>query len=302
MRRETHLIEANGLQHYVRDSGPQNGPVAILLHGFPDTGALWDGVTAQLTDAGYRIIAPDMRGFGETELAACKAAYEINAGSVPDIIALCEALNINRAHIVGHDFGAPVAWTLAAQHPDIFSTLTAISVGHVRAFLKAGLEQRLKSWYIIFHQLRYFSEAAYQFHDWMLLRNLWPRSRIQDVDITIRALSRPGRLTAGLNWYRANMSLNRIVRPPAVGSYGEEIVRIPTLGIWSSDDRYLGERQMTLSEDYVEAPWRYERLDGVGHWIPDECPNKLAEILIDHWQNARSRASPNTLPRTAKSP
>ena len=92
-----------------------------------------------MTDAGFRVIAPDLRGFGRSELASKKSDYEINTGAIPDIVAILHSLNIKRAHIVGHDFGAPVAWSLAAQHPDLFASLTALSVGHARAFLRGGL-------------------------------------------------------------------------------------------------------------------------------------------------------------------
>lgn len=238
----------------------------------------------QLTGAGFRIIAPDMRGFGETDMAATKADYEINAGAVPDIIAICDELAIARAHIVGHDFGAPVAWALAAQHPDLFQSLTAVSVGHARAFLRGGTEQKLKSWYILFHQFRYLAEAVYRFNNWMFLRSFWPR--LGNPDDVIANLSRPGRLTAGLDWYRANMSTSRMIKPPEPGSFGEEIVRIPTLGVWSDGERYLSERQMKLSREFVDAPWRYERIEGAGHWIPEEAPERLAELLIEHWSRA----------------
>lgn len=283
MRRETHRLMVNGLSHFVRDTGPVEGPIAILLHGFPDSGAMWDGVTPALTAAGFRIVAPDLRGFGETDMAARKAEYEINVGAAPDVLALCDAMEITRAHIVGHDFGAPVAWTLAAQHPQRFATLTALSVGHVRAYLRGGGEQLLKAWYVLLHQCRGVSEALYRADDWRLLRQHW--SGHGDIEAAISNLARPGRLTAALDWYRANISLGRMIRQPRFGAFGEEIVRIPTLGVWSDGDRYLSERQMTRSSDYVDAPWVYKRIDNAGHWIALDAPDRLAELLVDHWRS-----------------
>lgn len=282
MRNTTHHIQANGLTHFIRDSGDEGAPAAILLHGFPDTSDIWAAMTPMLAAAGFRIIAPDLRGFGESDMAARKADYDINAGAIPDILEIIGVLNIDRAHIVGHDFGAPVAWSLAAQYPERFTTLAALSVGHPRAYLRAGPQQLKMSWYILFHQLRGVCEAAYRFNDWMFLRRHWTAHT--DIETVIANLTRPGRLTAGLNWYRANLSLARMVRPPKWGAFGEETVRIPTLGLWSDGEKYLTERQMKLSEDYVEAPWRYQRISGASHWIPSDKPSECAEALIEHWR------------------
>ncbi len=247
---------------------------------------MWDKVTPKLVAAGFRVIAPDLRGFGETDMAPRGDDYDINTGAIPDIVEIQRALNIECAHLVGHDFGAPVAWGLAARCPEQFATLTAISVGHVRAFLQAGPKQALMSWYILFHQMRGFCEGAYRFNNWMFLRRHW--NGHGDADSAIANLARPGRLTAGLDWYRANMPVSRMIRQPAVGAFGEEIVRIPTLGLWSDGEKYLSEKQMIASADYVDALWRYERIDGASHWIPYDAPEKLASLLINHWQNAGS--------------
>ncbi|WP_428409323.1 alpha/beta fold hydrolase [Hyphococcus sp.] len=282
MRAETQRISANGLSHFVRDTGEIDAPAAIMLHGFPDSSAVWTKVTPLLVNAGFRVIAPDLRGFGETDMAASVAGYDIQNGAFKDVLAIMDALKIEVAHIAGHDFGAPVAWMLAAQRPERFKTLTAISVGHTRAYLNAGWEQKWRSTYILFHQVRGLCEAAYRANDWALLRRHW--SRHGDIEDAIHLLSRPGRLTAGLNWYRANISLDRILKPPRVGTFGEEIVRIPTLGIWSDGEAYLTEAQMMGSEDYVDAPWRYERIEGASHWISYDAPDALARLMISHWR------------------
>ena len=282
MRTVAHRIESNGLTHFVRDTGEEGAPVALMLHGFPDSSALWDKVTPFLIDAGFRVIAPDLRGFGETDIAPDHDAYDIYSDIIPDALDILRVLNIERAHVVGHDFGAPVAWGLAANQPEIFKSLTAISVGHVRAYLKAGPQQYAMSWYILMHQMKGVCEALYRFNDWALFRRHW--SSHGDAQAAINLLSRPGRLTAGLDWYRVNISLGRMLRPPPPGTFGEEAVRIPTLGIWSDGEKYLSERQMILSKDYVEAPWRYARIDGASHWIPYEKPEELAAELIRHWR------------------
>ncbi|MBY0421116.1 MAG: alpha/beta fold hydrolase [Parvularculaceae bacterium] len=283
MLQRTHRIVANGLTHFVSDRGPIDGPASILLHGFPDSHALWDKTTPALTAAGFRVLAPDLRGFGETDMAASVADYDIETGAAPDVLALLDALGIYRAHLVGHDFGSPVAWALAATAPSRFQTLAALSVGHPKAYLAAGLEQKLRSLYIVYHQFVGLCEATYRAFDWALVRrNLSPNG---DTEAAIRALARPGRLTAGLNWYRSNVSLSRIASGRSVfGAVGH--VAIPTLGVWSRGEPYLVEAQMENSGLFVDAPWKYARIDGAGHWIPYDAPDALAALLLSHWRKA----------------
>ena len=287
MFHRSHRLSANGLTHFIRDSGEAHAPVAILLHGFPDSSAVWDRVTPLLTAGGYRVIAPDLRGFGETEIPARLENYDIQTGAARDILEIMDKLDIDRAHLVGHDFGAPVAWFLAANHPERFLSLAALSVGHTRAYFAAGPEQKRRSFYILVHQLRGFCEWLYRRNDWALLRKHW--NAASGLEEMIALLSRPGRLTAGLNWYRANISLKRILSPPAIGEFGEERVKIPTLGVWSSEEKYLVEAQMTGSADYVDGPWTYARIDGASHWLQVDAPDRLAALLMGHWSAAPAR-------------
>lgn len=280
MQAETRRLSLNGLNHLVRDSGPPEAPAFLLLHGFPDHGGIWTPLTPFLLEAGFRVIAPDLRGFGETDMAPSVADYDIATGAVPDMIALMDALEIKAAHIVGHDFGAPVAWNLAANHPDRTHTLSALSVGHPRAFLNAGAEQKIRSLYIVLHQFSGLCEAIYRFNDFAFARSHWRGA--PDIEAVVQRLARPGRLTAGLNWYRANASLKRMISPPPPGAFGEEIVRRPTLGVWGGRDPYLGEAQMRSSAAFVDAPWTFETLPGAGHWVQADAPAALAALLIRH--------------------
>lgn len=284
LERRTHRIAANGLTHFVRDSGDERATPAILLHGFPDSSAVWELLTPLLIAGGYRVIAPDMRGFGETDMAETFADYAIELGAGPDVIAILDALGIGRAHLVGHDFGAPVAWMLAAQRPERFLSLAALSVGHMRAFIAAGAEQKRRSFYILVHQLRGVCEWLYRRDEWGLLRNHWEGAR--DPEETIRLLSRPGRLTAGLNWYRSNASVARMLAPPKEGARGPERVSLPTLGVWSAGEKYLVEAQMVRSGAYVDGPWTYARIENASHWMQEDAPEELAKLLLGHWRAA----------------
>ncbi len=281
-----HRLTANGLTHHVVDTTPEariKGIVACL-HGFPDDHRVWDAITPLITAAGYRVIAPDLRGFGMTGMADRTGGYDLFTGAMPDVAAIMDQLGLERAHLVGHDFGAALAWLLAAQHGDRFTTLTALAVGHQRSFLRARLSpaQMRMSRYILWHQLPGLCEWAYRRRDWAWFRRHWVGH--PDIDGAIENLSRPGRLTAGLNWYRANISLARMVMSRKPGAFGEEIVRIPALGVWSEKDRYLGEAQMTGSADFIDAPWRYERLDDLGHWMQAEAPERVAALMLEHWR------------------
>ena len=247
-----------------------DGPAILLLHGFPDSLALWRGVIPGLLERGYRVIAPDQRGFGESSAPRGVRHYRIEH-IVDDALALMDALGVEQAHVVGHDWGAVIAWFLAGEHPDRVRTMTAVSVGHPRAYANAGIEQKRKGLYTFFFQLRALAEWILSRNDFANFRK-WVRN-YPETDRWVRDLSRPGRLTAALNWYRAN--LRRILtgrHPPCP---------VPTLGIWSSRDFALAESQMTGSERYVTASWRYERLEGPSHWIPLELPEQFTDLILD---------------------
>jgi len=252
----------------VFDAG--DGPAILLLHGFPDSLALWRDVIPALLERGYRVIAPDQRGFGLSSAPRGVRHYRIEY-LVDDALAILDSLGVEQAHLVGHDWGAVIAWFLAGEHPARVRTLTAVSVGHPRAYANAGIEQKRKGLYTFFFQLRGLTE-------WILSRNgfanfrKWVRN-YPETDRWIRDLSRPGRLTAALNWYRANLRRMLMGRHPPCP--------VPTLGVWSTRDFALAESQMTRSEQYVTASWRYERLEGPSHWIPLEAPEVLSDLILE---------------------
>jgi len=254
------------------------GPAVLLLHGFPDSNALWRGVTPLLVEAGYQVIAPDQRGFGESSAPHGTANYRIEY-IVRDAIELLDALGIDKAHLVGHDWGAVIGWFLAGEHSDRFHSLTAVSVGHPRAYANAGLEQKRKGLYTFLFQLRGLAEWYLSADGFARFRN-WVRD-YPEADQWISDLSRPGRLSAALGWYRAN--LGRML----TGAHPR--CPLPTLGIWSSRDFALAESQMILSRDFVDANWRYQRLEGYSHWIPLEAPAELSGLILGFIEEFESR-------------
>jgi pimeloyl-ACP methyl ester carboxylesterase len=248
------------------------GRPVVLLHGFPDSGRLWRHQVAALAEAGFRVIVPDLRGYGRSGKPEAVEAYALSlvAG---DILAILARLEIARAHVVGHDWGAALAWGLASLVPGSVDHLVTLSVGSPVTFRRT-MEQREKSWYMLLFQFvgvaeRWLSDDGF--------RNLAEWSRHPDMDAVAARLGEDGALTAALNWYRANLTPESLVGgPPPLPP-----VAAPTMGVWSDGDMALTERSMTGSADHVAGSWRYERIAGCGHWIPLEAPDALDALLLD---------------------
>jgi pimeloyl-ACP methyl ester carboxylesterase len=264
-------VAGDGLTLAVQDEG--QGQAVLLIHGFPDSSHLWRHQVPALLEAGMRAVAPDLRGFGESDKPEAVEEYAI-AKSVGDMVAVLDALGVERTHVVGHDFGAVVAWALAAIAPDRVDRLVALSVGHPNA-RDRSMEQREKAWYQLLFQFTGVAEELLRRNEWALFRD-WLRGH-GDLERYLSDLSRPGALTAGLNWYRANLAprlqLERRPRLPAVAA--------PTLGVWSDGDLYLTENGMLRSADWVEGPWRYERVEGASHWMQLDEPELITRLLLE---------------------
>lgn len=270
-------IQTRGLTFRVSDQG--SGPPVVLLHGFPDDLHIWSKVTPMLLAAGYRVIAFDQRGCGESSMPTTLDQYTIRQ-IVDDIPAVLEQLDIREpVHVMGHDWGSAIAWAFAMYYPLQVRALVAVSVGHPRSYGRAGLQQKLgKGLYTLWFQLRGVAE-------WYLLKHgglaRWLGNE-PDSDQIVRRMSRPGRLTAGLSWYRANLL------PVVLGRWPH--CERPTLGIWSSRDKFLTEAQMRDSQAQMHAPWRYQRIEDCGHWIPKEQPERLAQLAVE-WFDQHSGQS-----------
>jgi pimeloyl-ACP methyl ester carboxylesterase len=264
-------VRGDGIELDVLDEGA--GPAVLLLHGFPDSSHLWRHQVPALAGAGLRVIAPDLRGFGASDRPERVEDYRISR-SVADLLAVLDELGVERARVAAHDWGAGVAWLLAALHPDRVERLVAMSVGHPGA-QRRTIEAREKAWYTLLFQFDGVAEELLSRDDWRLLRE-WLRDE-GDIERYVADLSRPGALTAGLSWYRANLHPARQLEPrrpvPPVAA--------PTLGIWSSGDPYLTEAQMTGSGEHVTGPWRYERIDGASHWMQLDATERVNELLVE---------------------
>jgi pimeloyl-ACP methyl ester carboxylesterase len=264
----------------VVEHGPADGEPVLLLHGFPQRSSSWAGVASRLAGQGYRCIAPDQRGYSPGARPAGARAYTLDA-LVDDALAVLDATAgpTGRAHVVGHDWGAAVAWALAAGHPERLRSLTAVSVPPPAAMLRAMRRgrQALASWYMLAFQVPGLAERSLgagrrPFSPRLVatLRRSGQSAAAAERDAA--AMAEDGALTAALNWYRA-------MRFAGGGPSGR--VRVPTLYVWSDGDTAITREAALLADRYVEAPFRFVELRGISHWIPDEAPDRLAELIAE---------------------
>ena len=269
----------DGLVFDVRDSGPVDGTPVFFLHGFPQDSRIWDGVSALLHARGYRTIAPDQRGYSPGAQPHLRRAYRPSA-LTQDVVELIEVAGLGAGHLVGHDWGAVVAWQVAAQRPDLLRSLTALSVPHPAAFVRAMItrSQRRKSRYMLFFLLPWFPERQ------LTSGKPWERS-LRSTGMSAEAAARDsermrarGAARGALNWYRAMMfSSPRAWRAT---------ITVPTLYVWSDGDRAIGPQGAALTPRFVTGPYTYEVLEGVSHWIPEEAPERLDILLARHFEAA----------------
>jgi pimeloyl-ACP methyl ester carboxylesterase len=259
-----------------RAAGPEEGELVLLLHGFPQTSWSWRHQIMALAEAGYRVVAPDQRGYSP---GARPAALEQYATShlVADVLGIADEVGGHTFHLAGHDWGAAVAWQVAGRYPQRLRTLTAVSVPHPQAFGRslageAGSDQAQRSSYIDFFRSAE-AEDVLLAGDAAVLRNVYRGSGLDDFDEYLAVLSERSALTAALNWYRA-------AELTSVEGLGP--ITMPTLYVWSTDDVALGREAAEWTAAYVEGPYHFEVLEGVSHWVPEEAPERLNDLLIEH--------------------
>ena len=262
----------------VRALDEGNGLPTLLLHGFPDRAEMWRHVGARLRDAGRRTIAVDLPGMGESSAPIGRGHYKLDVvvGQLAVVLAALEVAG--PVDVIGHDWGAALSWALCIRRPDLVRRHVAVSIGHPWAFLTAGPDQMRRSSYMVAWQVPRVTEWAISRNDFRRLRR-FVDNRHPDIEVATADLSRPGRLTAGLNWYRANLM------PPKRWPN----CTVPSLGVLPTFDKYAGEKQMARSARYVDAEWRIERLSGIGHWAPLEAPDRVAEVALAWLDAARAR-------------
>jgi pimeloyl-ACP methyl ester carboxylesterase len=276
----------NGLTFDVVDSGPADGEVVILLHGFPQSADEWNHLVPILTGAGFRCLVPNQRGYSVDARPRGRRAYRVGELTA-DLAALVDASGAERVHVVGHDWGAVVAWAFANEQPHRVTTLTAVSVPHPAAFMAAlgTSRQFLSSWYMYFFQLPRLPErfllgrggTQTKRLERMLVRGgQTPERAARDA----AALVNTGSFTTAVNWYRAMAFTDpRRTRTRTT---------VPTLFMWSDGDHFITRAAAERCAAWVDGPYRFEVLEGVSHWIPEEAPQRAGELLLEHFAASTS--------------
>ena len=280
---EIQQVDVGDLTFEVRVDGPEDGRPVLLLHGFPETSLSWAAVTPLLTAAGLRTYAPDQLGYSPGARPDEVAAYS-TPGLAQVTADLMTALDVPRADVVGHDWGANVAWALAGWHPDRVRSLTAVSVPHPAAYTVAyrtDPEQKERSGYIRLFWQPGKAEEVLLADDGRRLRRMLSGGEgesgipAEAIEQYVSVLSAPGALTAALNWYRAMSSGDRV-----------DPVGVPTTYVWSDGDVAIGRTAAVACANYVSGDYRFVELPGITHWIPEQAPDQLAAAILDRIASA----------------
>ena len=262
-----------------------DGEPVILLHGFPELSYSWRHQLPALAAAGYRAIAPDLCGYGQSDRPPAVSEYAA-AKLVGDIVGLIGALEYESAHIVGHDWGGGLAWALAGARPELVRSLTILNApqGPVSARLRReDPEQQAKSWYMLLFQFVGVAEAWLSGDDFRNLRRFVFEDAApgtftdEDQRVYLDALRKDGALTAALNYYRANMPAASLLRDPPEPPE----ITVPTMIIWGEADSNMSLKLLERSAAAVSGPLRIERLAGVSHWVQQEAPDAVNALLVD---------------------
>ncbi len=275
------IIATNGIQLHAVEAGPEDGPLLILLHGFPEFWYGWRHQIEPLAEAGFRVLVPDQRGYNLSDKPRGIRSYGIDV-LARDILGLIDDAGREKVFVVGHDWGGAVGWWLGARHPERLEKLGLLNIPHpmvMGRYVTTHLSQARKSWYIFYFQLPGLPERSLRAGNWKLaeksLRVTSRRGTFSDADLIAyrEAWSRPGAATGMIHWYRAALR----ARPPWPR---DPRVRVPTLLIWGTRDRALEKEMAQPSIDLCDQG-RLVYLDDASHWVQHEEPDAVNALLAD---------------------
>jgi pimeloyl-ACP methyl ester carboxylesterase len=273
----TEFVTANGIRFHFKTEG--GGPLVLLLHGFPEFWYEWRHLIPALAAHGYRVVAPDLRGYGETSRPTRIRGYRISILG-DDVAALIGALGERKAHLIGHDWGGAVAWETAFAHPEVVDRLVVVNCPPAQALVRAwrtSLSQLRRSWYFFFFALPGLPERVLTRRHGEALTRFFEGANFSadDLEVYREAICRPGAAWAALAYYRAAA---RSVLSDRARLHGRKVAS-PTLVIWGEQDPALG-KELTLGLDrYVRGPLRIEYLPDAGHWVVEQFPDRVAELV-----------------------
>jgi pimeloyl-ACP methyl ester carboxylesterase len=274
-----HTYRHHDLVFEVVDDGPVDGEPVVLLHGWPQSASSWQAVAEGLHPWGFRTLAPNQRGYSPQASPPGRSSYRVPLLAA-DVVALIEAVDAGPVHLVGHDWGAVVAYAVAGVAPDRVRTLTTLSVPHPGAFLRSMLTstQAFRSWYMAAFQLPGVPEWLIRRFPQQFVRALESTGQTHDRAVRdTQAIIRAG-ITATLDWYRAlPLTDPRGIQAP---------VTQPTLHVYGARDTALTRVGAELNARFVTGPYRLAVLEEVSHWIPEEVPATVVELFRDHVASA----------------
>lgn len=272
-------IEANGFEYRARIAGDVPGaPTVILLHGFPVTSAMWIPVIQPLSDAGYRVIAFDQRGYSPGARPEEQSAYSL-PNLVSDVIAIADAVGADQFHLVGHDWGAGVGWSTVMQHGDRILSWTGVSIAHPAAFadaLENDADQQARSGYFALFVTPMVPETLFTFNNLMVLKGLYSAMGPRKTEEYVAVFSEPRALTSSLNWYRqmgASLAADEGI---------PQEIDTPTLFIWGNNDESAGRAAVEGQAKYMIGPYRMMEIDG-DHWLVNSHGREISQALIEHF-------------------
>jgi len=270
--------------HYV-EAG--SGPLIVLLHGFPEFWFGWRLQIAPLAAAGFRVVAPDMRGYNLSSRPNGVAAYTGDLLAA-DVRGLIRELGAESAFLVGHDWGGTAAWTAAMKYPEVVDRLVILDAAHPRSLQKGLFRpgQLRKSWYFFFFATPALPERVVRSRDWRFLRRFLRAARPaytpQDIERYVEAWSQPGAASGMINYYRASVR-----ESPKRAKAAIRPISAPTLVIWGQSDGYLGKGVRQPDRADVPGLDRVEELPGASHWVHHDEPERVTQLLVDFFAPAR---------------
>ncbi len=282
---ESAMVATNGVRLHVVSAGPRDGPPVVLLHGYPEFWWGWHEQIARLARAGFRVVAPDLRGYDASDKPPGIDAYRLEL-VLGDVVGLVDALGYRQVSLAGHDWGGAVAWHLVLEHPERFVRLVMFNAPHPLAWVDAARspsKEHASGWYRLFFRLPVLPELATRAGNWRaMVDNLRGSSRPgtfsdADLDLYRFAWDRDDAMHAMINWYRA---LGRHPYPVR----GDGLVRVPTRIVWGMQDRYFESRLAHLSLEHCALATLAE-LPDAGHWLLHEEPERTSEEMIAFFSN-----------------
>jgi len=268
-------VKAADLIFNCRIAGMDNpGDAVILLHGFPETSAMWIDLIKVLETEGFKVIAPDQRGYSQGARPPKISDYTIDKLS-EDLIHIADEFKFDKFHLVGHDWGSAVGWYIVSKYSDRILSWSALSVPHLDAFMeaiKSDTDQQKKSRYISFLKKPILPELYFRIFGYKYLKGIWQKSSEQEKQKYLEVFKQKGTLKSALNWYRANFKFEGYL-------IGDIIT--PTLIIYGMKDMAIGEKSVDESEKYLKGDYKIEKLDS-GHWLIQESFETVSEKILNH--------------------